>query len=55
MVISKWSEFQLPCKKDEEEGTAGVSGEAAWKKIVVAVILDGLGDTLTSRLIEAID
>ena len=42
MVISKWSEFQLANKKDEEEGNA-VSGEESWKKIVVAMILDGLG------------
>jgi hypothetical protein len=51
MVISKWSEFQLANKKDEEEGTA-VSGEESWKKIVVAMILDGLGeDSSTSSIL----
>lgn len=42
MVISKWSEFQLPSKRDAEAGNGGDSGDASWKKIVVAVILDGI-------------
>lgn len=44
MVISKWSEFQLANKRDEEQGNGGCSGEASWKKIVVSIILDGLGE-----------
>lgn len=43
MVKSKWSEFQLASKRDEEDGYGGCSGEASWKKVVVAIILDGLG------------
>lgn len=40
----KWSEFQLANKKDEEEGCGTSSGEDSWKKVVVAIILDGLGE-----------
>lgn len=46
MVREKWSEFQLANKKDEEEGYGANSGEESWKKIVVAIILDGLGEFL---------
>lgn len=42
MVASKWSEFQLSNKRDLEEGNGGDSGEASWKKVVVAIILDGI-------------
>lgn len=42
MVKEKWSEFRLGNKKDEEDGYGGSTGEASWKKIVVAIILDGL-------------
>jgi chitin synthase len=42
MVISKWSEFQLADKINLEEGEGGDSGEASWKKVVVAIILDGI-------------
>jgi len=50
MVKSKWSEFNLPSKKDEEQGFGGVSGDASWKKVVVAIILDGLGTGCLTRL-----
>ncbi|KAK9894719.1 glycosyltransferase family 2 protein [Cystobasidium minutum MCA 4210] len=42
MVISKWSEFQLASKRDVEAGNGGDSGDASWKKVVVAIILDGI-------------
>lgn len=42
MVISKWSEFQLASKRDLESGNGGASGDASWKKVVVAIILDGI-------------
>ena len=54
MVISKWSEFQLASKKDEEEGHGGANGEAAWKKIVVAIILDGLGKRAYSSRVSMV-
>lgn len=50
MVREKWSEFQLANKKDEEEGYGGNSGEESWKKVVVAIILDGLGESLPHAL-----
>jgi hypothetical protein len=50
MVREKWSEFQLANKKDEEEGYGGNSGEESWKKVVVAIILDGLGKYLHREL-----
>jgi hypothetical protein len=42
MVTSKWSEFQLASKRDMESGDGGANGDASWKKVVVAVILDGI-------------
>lgn len=41
-MISKWSEFQLASKRDVEAGNGGDSGDASWKKVVVAIILDGI-------------
>lgn len=42
MVVSNWSEFRSPAKAGGEGGSASDSGEASWKKVVVAIIVDGI-------------